>query len=466
MQDFRQYRKLEVGEFIVVGCDTCSGGGDYSVAQFLSKTKLDVPLVYHSKKTTSYMTDELLPVLENICNVTGVPPLLAYETNNGGIFELERLARLNKNNKFRIYTRRVDYDKLSAIKGKKYGWVTSSATRPAMLQDLKEAIDNVLLRVYDSITVNELFSFIVNQTASSWKAQAESGAHDDCFIAGTMILTDKGNVPVEDVRVGDMVMTRGGYKTVEVTRSSLKKVITRLGLTGSPDHPMITKRGIVDLKNIKGSDILYIWNEKQLSIEERSITDIQVLRGDSTGCITGDTISGRNRLSRFIDRFTLTRLVKFLKDISYTTKTETLLITNLKTSSVYQEQGMLNSICQHQKEGNFHQRTLKDSTISTGRRKLQTVRSVARSLLTPVCVVLGFAQTFVKVGIGQKERVYNIQVADHHEYFANNILVHNCIMALAIAWQLYQQEPSPAVINSGLINIIDHNKKVSKKWGL
>ena len=52
-----------------------------------------------------------------------------------------------------------------------------------MLQDLKEAIDNVLLRVYDSITVNELFSFIVNQTASSWKAQAESGAHDDLIMA-------------------------------------------------------------------------------------------------------------------------------------------------------------------------------------------------------------------------------------------------------------------------------------------
>jgi hypothetical protein len=28
-----------------------------------------------------------------------------------------------------------------------------------------------------------MFSFIVNQTSSSWKAQAESGAHDDLIMA-------------------------------------------------------------------------------------------------------------------------------------------------------------------------------------------------------------------------------------------------------------------------------------------
>ena len=93
---FRQYRRLEPNEFIVVGCDTASGGLDYSAAQFLSKTKLDVPLVYHSSNTTAYMTDDLLPVLERIEKDTGIRPVIAYETNNGGSFELDRLARLNK----------------------------------------------------------------------------------------------------------------------------------------------------------------------------------------------------------------------------------------------------------------------------------------------------------------------------------------------------------------------------------
>ncbi len=39
------------------------------------------------------------------------------------------------------------------------GWDTNSATRPAMLQQLKEAIDKHLIRLYDETTVQELFSY-------------------------------------------------------------------------------------------------------------------------------------------------------------------------------------------------------------------------------------------------------------------------------------------------------------------
>lgn len=52
-----------------------------------------------------------------------------------------------------------------------------------MLSMLKEAIDNRLITIYDKPTVNEMFSFIVSQTSSSWKAQAEQGAHDDLIMA-------------------------------------------------------------------------------------------------------------------------------------------------------------------------------------------------------------------------------------------------------------------------------------------
>jgi hypothetical protein len=48
---------------------------------------------------------------------------------------------------------------------------------------LKEAIDGRLLRIYDKQTISEMFSFIISQTSSSWKAQAESGAHDDLIMA-------------------------------------------------------------------------------------------------------------------------------------------------------------------------------------------------------------------------------------------------------------------------------------------
>lgn len=129
------------------------------------------------------MTDELLPVLEYIFDVTGIKPIIAYETNNGGSFEMDRLARLNRNNKFDIWMQPAGVGTTTPDQSKKYGWTTSSATRPVMLADLKEAIDNVLLRVYDKATINEMFSFIITQTTTAWRAQAEQGAHDDLIMS-------------------------------------------------------------------------------------------------------------------------------------------------------------------------------------------------------------------------------------------------------------------------------------------
>jgi len=178
----RRYRKIEPGEFIVVGVDTAAGGLDYCAAQFLSKTKLDVPIVYHAKALATEMTPIVFSELEKICDITGVPPTVAYERNNGGVFELERLASLNRLNKFRIFNM-VTYGAIDNPEKKKIGWDTNSATRPKMLSDLKEAIDKRLVKLYDKRTVDELFSFIVVETSSAWKAQAEKGAHDDLVMA-------------------------------------------------------------------------------------------------------------------------------------------------------------------------------------------------------------------------------------------------------------------------------------------
>ncbi len=177
-----KYRNLERNEFIVIGADTAAGGGDYCAAQFISKTRIDVPWVYHSPSTATEMTNDLVPILEDIYDMTGVKPVIAYERNNGGTFEIDRLAHLNRNGKYRIYEMKV----VGFVEGKdavKLGWDTNSATRPAMLQQLKEAIDNRLLKIYDKKTVDELFSFVTVQTSSSWKATAEPGMHDDLVMS-------------------------------------------------------------------------------------------------------------------------------------------------------------------------------------------------------------------------------------------------------------------------------------------
>ena len=203
---FRQYRPIEHGEFFVVFADTSYGAGDYCAVQFLSKTKLDVPLVYHSKTIATNMTNEIFPVLEKLFDVTGVKPVVAYERQNGGAFEMDRLAGLNRNNKFEIF-KMVNRGNVDNPDATKLGWDTNTATRPTMLQDLKDAIDHSTLTIYDKPTITELYSFILVQMTSSIKAQAERGAHDDLVmsLAGAWQLYQQAGQSVSEMSDWDDV---------------------------------------------------------------------------------------------------------------------------------------------------------------------------------------------------------------------------------------------------------------------
>ena len=180
---FRRYRDYGQGEFFVIFADTGAGGGDYCAAQFLSKTRLDVPTVYHSPESATVMTPLLHTELERIYDDTGIQPIVAYERNNGGVFEIERLSTLNRLQKYRVYTMKsIDSEGKLTDTGK-LGWDTNSATRPKMLQDGKEFIDKQLIKIYDEPTVNEMFSFVTRRTPGGYRVEAEANAHDDLVMA-------------------------------------------------------------------------------------------------------------------------------------------------------------------------------------------------------------------------------------------------------------------------------------------
>ena len=177
---FKRFRPLQRGEFMIVFADTAAGGGDNCAVQFLSHKWLDVPEVYHSKVTASYMTPLLHEELTKISKVTGVPPIVAYERNNGGGFEMDRLARLNRYGDYRIYTMKNLDPTGRLVDTGKLGWDTNTGSRPKMLQDLKDAVESNVIHVYHRQTVDEMFSFIISKTG---KPEAEEGAHHDLVMA-------------------------------------------------------------------------------------------------------------------------------------------------------------------------------------------------------------------------------------------------------------------------------------------
>lgn len=82
--------------------------------------------------------------------------------------------------------------------------------------------------------------------------------HDDlCFVEGTLITTDNGDVPVEKIEKGDKVLTRQGYKEVIEAESTGLRDLQRVEfvdgtvLEGTPEHPIWNGDTWEELANIK-----------------------------------------------------------------------------------------------------------------------------------------------------------------------------------------------------------------------
>ena len=90
---------------------------------------------------------------------------------------------------------------------------------------------------------------------------------DHCLVAGTMVLTDHGEVPIEDIQVGDMVLTHLGYKRVlasGITRpepAEIWRMTCEDGtiIEGTADHPIPTTDGLKYLYDISNGEEVIKW---------------------------------------------------------------------------------------------------------------------------------------------------------------------------------------------------------------
>lgn len=170
--NFRLYRKLEKGEFFVVFGDTAQGGIDKNFSQFMSKTKMDIPLVFSMIGVAAEATPYIHQALEWIYDQTGVRPVFAFERQNGGASEMHNLMMMNKNGKYILYQQTGEDGKPTG----KYGWDTTMITRPKMIGDWKVAFEAKQIKVYDQETIEHHQTFI---TSSKGKPEAAPNSHDD-----------------------------------------------------------------------------------------------------------------------------------------------------------------------------------------------------------------------------------------------------------------------------------------------
>lgn len=109
---------------------------------------------------------------------------------------------------------------------------------------------------------------------------------DACLVGGTPVLTARGEVPIEGVRVGDSVWTRIGWRSVTdswLTQRAACVWDVELSngsvLTGTPDHRVWTNNGWSRIDALVHGDILSGW----MSPQSPSNTEVSSTGGTRTG---------------------------------------------------------------------------------------------------------------------------------------------------------------------------------------
>jgi len=170
----------EQGEEYVIGADVAEGieGGDFSVA--------DVIRVRDMKTVARLRTDRLDPdefahVLDKLGRFYNYA-LIGPEINNHGLAVVQRLRDLFYSN---LYKRETGLDEVFETSTTKFGWKTTTITKPLAIDYLAEAIREGLVKDEDIVFIEEAFSYVRDEKG---RTNAEAGTHDDTVMAKAIAL--------------------------------------------------------------------------------------------------------------------------------------------------------------------------------------------------------------------------------------------------------------------------------------
>lgn len=310
---------------------------------------------------------------------------------------------------------------------------------------------------------DKMSQYLVNEAALF--AEDMSHAHDDsCFVAGTKVATIFGDKNIEELKVGDLVITPWGVSPITRTTSRMKPVIDNIGLTGTKDHKIYTIHdySFDSLENVDCSMVSKLTIKELISWQIKSLycsmakNTIVTQRQDVMKIKS--LLTEKEKHSGFIGLFmNFIREKKFLKAITFITKTKIKIITTLAIWCFYHTANTLNFMAKKplkfgkdlkckkqikevekcaksgiaQKRGEIGTQNIKKNTLPNF--ILLKYVPIAEEDLIPQTTtesrqyVDGVEISTLKENYAgkQKKRVYNITVRAGC-YYANNILVSNC----------------------------------------
>ena len=369
----------------------------------------------------------------------------------------------------------------------------------AGIEKMKEYEIYVTKRSYN--LQNELRNYIWAKDKDGRYINEPEDHDNHCFVGETLIQTRTGERRIDEVKVGEYVITTQGLKRVnKVFNNGLKKILHirlkfanfTVELKATPDHKIKTVKGWKQLQELTKGDVLFMCKSSMVK---------------NINCTRENDISPEASRG-YIERFGNSITGRFLKDIMYTTKMVTHGITafliwsllssinilrvmqmsnrrmkncvkegvntspgqeNMQISGMAQkraENGILSmqkrcSKLSSQKyinvngaEANLRRNLLgKINSVLTNARLLigtiqglimrqENANGVERSSLPINTAELNYVQggvldctqltqDLLEIEIIKEDfcNVYDIEVDEAHEYFANGVLAHNCVDA-------------------------------------
>ena len=166
------YEYPQWDEPYVIGADVSLGvGQDYSSAVVMNN-KYEIVDVYRNNRIDPSLWGELLFYLGRYYNNA----FLAVESNSMGIATLQKLDQMGYVNLYR----QTKVANVSNEEGERLGFRTTSATKPAIIGNLKNLIDNDGVMIPSPVVIQELKDYIATDTG---KTEAAPGCNDDTVIS-------------------------------------------------------------------------------------------------------------------------------------------------------------------------------------------------------------------------------------------------------------------------------------------
>ena len=352
--------------------------------------------------------------------------------------------------------------------------IIGDSAEPRLIEDIRKSGVNILKAekgagsIIAGINLLLEYELIIDPDSTEIVRELNNYAYSDkktklviddwnhCFIGETLISTENGSVPIKEIEPGTLVHTSEGLKPVlfkfnngvkKVFKYSMQFDTFCLYLTCTPNHKIKTNEGWIEIQNLKPNQIICLNNiltEKHIICTKAKGTSVKAVK-DCTGLFGNFIMNQLKKVITYITK-TETRKTTILKIYQSLANLFTLDLrvkkglTKIKNGSkVFTKKELKpqkNGI-KATKEGNGIQSTQKN-LIQNGSLLKNNVSNAATNTKPNTPEFLNTAIKTAKLKhLGREEKpneiVYDLMVDECHEYFANGVLVHNCIDALRYA---------------------------------